>query len=146
MTLPQGAKDKDMAITLAWDPRFEIGHERVDFEHRIFLGLIRDLSAQSEAGVSRLRIEQTLREIYKYADFHFTSEENIMSDIGYPSLAAHREIHTMLLAQLSDAIHRYHNNEGAPADIVTFLFEWFALHTTRDDRRIAGFIAGSAAG
>ena len=68
--------ENEMAITLAWDNKFEVGHERIDSEHRIFLSLIRDLSVEAESKAGKPRVERTLNEIYKYADFHFTSEEN----------------------------------------------------------------------
>ena len=31
-----------MTINIEWDEKFEVGHERIDFEQRIFLGLIRE--------------------------------------------------------------------------------------------------------
>lgn len=127
-----------MAITLDWDSKFEIGHERIDFEHRIFLGLIRDLSVDAEAADGRF--DRTLREILKYAEFHFVSEENIMADVAYPALAEHRSLHAMLLAQLQDKLQRRGDRVERPDEIVDFLFQWFALHTTQEDRRIAAFI------
>lgn len=129
-----------MPITLAWDSRFEIGHERIDSEHRIFLSLVRDLSVESENGAKKERVERTLHEIYKYADFHFTSEENIMADVDYPQLAAHKQEHKMLLAQLKNFIQRYRADLQRPEDVVDFLFQWFAMHTTQEDKLIAKFI------
>ena len=133
-----------MLITLAWDNKFEIGHERIDAEHRIFLSLIRDLSIEAETGASKDRIERTLQEIYKYADFHFTSEENIMADVAYPRLAEHKHTHARLLAQCKNKVHEFCADAQKPAGIVTFLFQWFALHTTQEDKRIAEFLRSSA--
>jgi hemerythrin len=31
-------------IAVEWDKKFEVGHERIDFEHKIFLNLIRKAS------------------------------------------------------------------------------------------------------
>ena len=129
-----------MAITLPWDIKFEIGHERIDSEHRIFLSLIRDLSVYAETKVAKKRVERTLNEIYKYADFHFTSEENIMADFDYPHISEHHQTHKMLLAQLKNVIHDFHSESQSAEEIVSFLFQWFALHTTQDDKRIAEFI------
>lgn len=129
-----------MPITIAWDNKFEVGHERIDAEHRIFLSLIRDLSIEAESGAKRQRIERTLQEIFKYADFHFTSEENIMADVDYPRLTAHKHTHDRLLAQYKNKVYEFHADVQEPEKIVTFLFQWFALHTTQDDKRIADFL------
>ncbi len=133
--------ENEMAITLAWDNKFEVGHERIDSEHRIFLSLIRDLSGEAESKAGKPRVERTLNEIYKYADFHFTSEENIMADIGYPRLDEHKNTHQRLLAQFKNKRHEYQAEVLEADAIVSFLFQWFALHTTQDDRRIAEYIA-----
>lgn len=130
-----------MAISLQWDGKFEVGHERIDFEHRIFLGLIRDLSVEADKATDGARIERILGEIVRYADFHFVSEENIMTDIGYPGLEEHRCQHEMLLAQLRDRVQGFRAARELPQAIVEFLFQWFALHTSQEDRKIAQFLA-----
>ncbi|MCU7815706.1 MAG: hypothetical protein KZQ89_13855 [Candidatus Thiodiazotropha sp. (ex Lucinoma kastoroae)] len=71
-------------IQLQWNRKFEAGHERIDFEHKIFLGLIRDVSQAPQQGIQKERILRHLNEVKKYAVFHFTSEENIMFDETYP--------------------------------------------------------------
>lgn len=129
-----------MAINLAWDSRFEVGNERIDAEHRVFLSLIRDLSHQSEIGVPEAQMARTLREIYKYADFHFTSEENIMETRGYPERALHQQRHRYLLAELENKMHGLHNREHGASPIVDYLFQWFALHTTQEDKRLAAYV------
>ncbi len=129
-----------MAITIPWDGKFETGHERIDSEHRIFLGLIHELSVQSETKPGKERIGRTLREIRKYADFHFTSEENIMEDVGYPDFEEHKRLHQMLMVQLDGAIYDFHHGAQTAEEIVSFLFQWFALHTTREDKRVAEFV------
>lgn len=132
-----------MEISLAWDSKFEIGNERIDSEHRIFLGLIRQLSIEPDRTSFGSRFERTLREVLKYAEFHFVSEENIMIDAGYPQLDEHRRSHAMLLAELADKIHIFRAGRETPDAIVSFLFQWFAMHTSREDRRIAEFIRKS---
>lgn len=131
-----------MAINIQWDHKFEVGHERIDFEHRIFLGLIRDLSVEAERNPQSPRVTRMLLEIHKYAEFHFLSEENIMLDVGYPHLVEHHRVHQRILTQLGDKIHQYQHQgvHDSAEDIVTFMFEWFALHTTAEDKRIAEFI------
>lgn len=39
-------------MALMWDSRYELGHPRIDAEHRIFLGLIVDFGQLSDAGAS----------------------------------------------------------------------------------------------
>ena len=128
-------------ITVVWDKKFEVGHERIDSEHRIFLNLIREVSLMPERRVSKDRIQRHLDEFKKYARFHFTSEENIMFDVDYPDFNSHSNEHEVLLAQLDERVYHYTKGELPLDDVVSFLFEWFALHTTQIDTRLSGYIA-----
>jgi hemerythrin len=128
-------------ITVVWDKKFEVGHERIDSEHRIFLNLIREVSLMPERRVSKERIQRHLDEFKKYARFHFTSEENIMLDIAYPDYESHSKEHEVLLAQLDERVFEYEKGRLILDDVVSFLFEWFALHTTQIDTRLSGYIA-----
>ncbi|MCU7843773.1 MAG: hemerythrin domain-containing protein [Candidatus Thiodiazotropha sp. (ex Monitilora ramsayi)] len=128
-------------IRVEWDRKFEVGHERIDFEHKIFLGLIRQASLLPETDTPRERVLRHLDEVKKYALFHFTSEENIMFDVAYPDVDKHSREHAVLLALLDERTHQYKNGDILLDNIVSFLFEWFALHTTQVDTKLAKYIA-----
>jgi hemerythrin len=128
-------------IKVEWSKGFEVGHERIDFEHKIFLNLIRDASRLQLSGTTRERVLMHLNEVKQYAVFHFTSEENIMFDVDYPDIEAHKKEHHMLLALFDSRIHEYRSGSIDLDEVVAFLFEWFALHTTQVDTRLAKYIA-----
>lgn len=132
-------------MALRWDNKYEIGHPRIDAEHRIFLGLIIDLDRACHAGDSRGRLSRIIREIAAYARFHFVSEENIMIDLAYPELESHRRQHQRLLASIDDKAHQFDHGLLDGGAIVDFTFEWFALHTTQVDKKIMAFLEHSQA-
>jgi hemerythrin len=135
---------------IEWDAKFETGHQRIDFEHRIFLDLIRMFAEEADRDMSSdpRRLNRQLMEITKYAEFHFVSEENIMVDVGYPDVETHRELHSVLLAELRDMAFRLRAGRARARDLVDFLYQWFALHTSNKDKLIAEYVARklSAAG
>ncbi len=130
-------------IEVEWNRKFEVGHERIDFEHKIFLNLIRDASKLPQTGATRKRVLMHLNEVKQYAVFHFTSEENIMFDVDYPDIEAHKKEHSMLLALFDSRVYEYRAQHIELDEVVAFLFEWFALHTTQVDTRLAAYIAQS---
>ena len=133
---------------IEWDAKFETGHQRIDFEHRIFLDLIRMFSeeAERELASDARRLNRHLMEITKYAEFHFVSEENIMVDVGYPDVEAHREFHSVLLAELRDMAFRLRAGRAKARDLVDFLYQWFAQHTSTKDKLIAEYVARKVGG
>ena len=81
-----------------------------------------------------------LDEVKKYAVFHFTSEQNIMFDVDYPDIEPHIKEHEMLLALFDSRVHQFRSQEIGLEQVVEFLFEWFAIHTTQVDTRLAKYI------
>ena len=127
-------------MTLKWDPRYELGHERIDAEHRIFLGLIVEFEELTMQGGARDKLIRTLNEICKYAEFHFLSEENVMADCHYPEQMQHAGLHRKLLAEVTDELFQLTAGKVEPSHVFEFLFQWFALHTTTEDKKLVSYI------
>ena len=132
-------------IDIKWDSKFEIGHPRIDAEHRAFVDLIRAVSLEAERDCPKEKAMRLLLEVRKYAEFHFVSEENIMLDIGYPDYAEHREEHAWLLRRLEDEAHSYYTDSAPLEELAHFMFNWFALHTTTVDKKLVASIAAHEA-
>lgn len=125
---------------LKWDHKYELGHERIDSEHRIFLGLIVSFQEAATQGASKEKLVRILNEISKYAEFHFVSEENIMVDYSYPEREHHAQLHNTLLAQINDKLYLLKRDKIDSNEVFEFLFQWFALHTTIEDKKLVGHI------
>ena len=125
---------------LDWDSKFEVGHERIDFEHQIFLGLIKKLAEIEKS--SPKSFERYLVELRKYAEFHFVSEENIMIDCNYPEYENHKLLHAELIQELDEHLTRYTNNTLQEGAFIAFLYEWFIHHTMVEDLKLSEFIRG----
>jgi len=125
---------------LKWDYKYELGNERIDGEHRIFLGLIVDFHDAASQGASKDKLIRILNEISKYAEFHFVSEENIMTEYHYPEQKHHAQLHRSLLAEVQDKLYQFKLDGIGSDEVFEFLFEWFALHTTTEDKKLVGHI------
>lgn len=129
-----------MVIDILWRKHFVVGHPDVDRGHQVFLDLIRNISWSSETKEPKDWCLRLLRELRKYADFHFFSEENLMLKTGYPDYLEHQAAHTELLASLDDRIAAYAGDQINLEAVVVFLFDWFVMHTTKDDKKLGKFL------
>ncbi len=132
--------EKARMIKIKWDYKYEIGNERIDHEHRVFLGLIKKAAIASDQGADKDRVLRLLVEILKYADFHFYSEENIMLDVAYPDYDSHHQAHQQLLGALDEMYQSYRLDVIKLIDVVEFLMDWFSIHTTQVDKKIAQYL------
>lgn len=127
-------------MTIQWSTRFELGHERIDAEHRIFLRLVNEFADRVDQNLGIDMLTRSLREILKYAEFHFVSEENIMEELAYPQLEDHRALHSGLLK----ALDGWHRDLAAgtlpPQEVQQSLVDWFAAHTAQEDQKLVAHI------
>lgn len=127
-------------MTLRWDEKYNLGNEKIDAEHHIFLGLVIEFESLDAQGASQDKLARTLKEITKYAEFHFLSEENLMIDCNYPNLEQHKKLHRHLVAALEDQLFKFNNGTCSPGQVFNFLFQWFATHTSSEDKKLVSFI------
>jgi hemerythrin len=125
---------------LKWDDIYKLGNVKIDAEHRIFLELIIEFQEAVVQSRSKDKLITIVKEISKYAEFHFLSEENIMAEYNYPEQEQHTQIHKMLISEIHDKLYQLINGEINPVAIFNFLFQWFAFHTTTEDKKLVGHI------
>jgi len=128
---------------LRWDHKYNLGHTKIDAEHKIFLGLIIEFQEVSIQRVSRDKQLRLLNEVIKYAEFHFLSEENLMEDFNYPDKEHHKALHQSLLAECKNKLHEFRHETISADEVFEFLFQWFALHTSSEDKKLVGTIGNS---
>lgn len=129
-----------MHLPLQWDRGFETGIEEVDAQHRYFLHLLNRLGQELQTAGDENYRSRLVRELFKYAEFHFMSEENLMMRYGFPGLATHRDIHRQLIEDLSAQLFF-----SSLESLLKVVSDWFALHTVSEDRAFGEFVRQQAA-
>lgn len=132
-------------VNIEWKQSFELGHPRIDAEHRIFLDLIQAISRFEAEHASPERVAGTILELLKYAEFHFVSEENLMQDVGYPDIESHRQEHRILLARLADNIAEARAGHKNMEEMAGFLYDWFSHHTLHVDMQLIRYLRNRTA-
>lgn len=125
---------------LSWSRKFQIGHEKIDGSHAVFLGLIKSVVSNYENNLDREAICRSLIELRKFADYHFYGEESVMLHVGYTDYEQHKSMHSKLLGNLDKWIFGYQSNAVEALFIVGQLHRWFFLHTNNEDIKIQSFI------
>lgn len=129
-----------MENKLIWKKEYEIGDYEIDTEHQIFLKIITKINREFEDDIEIEYKLLLLRELYKYADFHFTSEENRMILYNYPDYNMHKKGHEALLTELSEQIGFFDLKYIDKNKLIDFLFNWFIHHTTSLDLKLGDYL------
>lgn len=121
---------------IIWDESYAIGVEEIDRQHMEFIKLLRRFNMGIQKGIPVAVQMRILIELVKYADYHFTSEQNIMVFTRYTELTTQQSERAKLLGSLERRVEGY---KRAPygEELSDFLYDWFATHTQIEDRKFS---------
>ena len=123
-------------MEIEWESNFETGNEIVDSQHRYFVDLINRVGLNFKETDDDAYKERLISELRKYADFHFTSEENIATASKLPGISSHHQRHAELLEEFNQHAADLKNGSQTVDDFLNFLTDWFIGHTVYEDQKL----------
>jgi len=123
-----------------FDASLRTGFDHIDEEHRLFLEILAELSAQIQSGHHRQGVLDAFQGMRLYATGHFSDEEALMASLDYPEREAHGRLHVTFQTMVKDLEGRLHEGVGLVSlETLEFLGEWFIGHIRTEDQRYAAF-------
>ena len=129
--------------------KYKTGIEMVDEEHKKLFEIIRETNDVINTefvhdkydGIMRL-----LAELKNYTEIHFSDEENLMEEIGYPGLEAQRMAHEsfvekLVTIDLEELDEIDDNQQEYLLHLIDFLLGWLVNHIIGMDKKIADYMA-----
>ncbi len=108
-------------MELEWQSDFETGNKYVDLQHRYFLDLINRIGINFRQAKDVAYKEKLIIELRKYADFHFTSEENIATSCNLPAVSSHHQRHLELLEEFNHHAEDFNKGLKTADEFLGFL-------------------------
>ncbi|WP_434311546.1 bacteriohemerythrin [Hominifimenecus sp. rT4P-3] len=126
-----------------FDESLVTGNEMIDSQHKVLIEKINDLVASCEEKKDKLNAVRLLNYLADYTEFHFTAEEKLQAEIGYPGIAEHKEKHDELRRTVED-LHQMLEDEEGPSDAFVDqlnkkVIEWLYYHIKGFDRSVAEY-------
>jgi hemerythrin len=122
-------------MNLNWSDSYNSGIPEVDVQHQRFLALVQKLHNEEDES----KQATLLKELYRYAVFHFSSEEELMRVYSYPDTEKQKERHKDLLMEFSSFVNTVTSSPNKEK-FLYFLVKWFVDHTTGEDKDMGRFI------
>ena len=119
-----------------WQSDFETGNEFVDLQHRYFLDLINRVGTNFKNTDDAAYKEKLIIELRKYADFHFTSEENIATALNLPGISSHHQRHMELMEEFNHHATVLNTGSETTDEFLEFLTDWLIGHTVYEDKNL----------
>ncbi len=127
-------------MTLEWDnERMATGQPLIDAQHKEWIQRINQFNAAILLGEGEESVKETLEFLTKYANIHFTTEEDVMARLNIPVLEENRRAHEEFRAKLSEI--RSWVNETGPSSVEVIALKmdmekWVENHICTIDIRL----------
>lgn len=126
-----------MPIETHWDESYSVGNPILDHQHKRLLRACNELAAYVEHNNpdSDAKYHEILNVLSTYAREHFTTEEAILKQLGYPDLDEHIEDHFTYIERLTDILTQASMGVLDKAGTLMFLARWWTEHILVSDMR-----------
>ena len=123
-----------------WKDEYSVGVEKIARQHRHLFEIINKLIDHSVASSDSSLVSETLTEMLNYAKEHFTTEEELMQEYGYPEIESHKEQHIYFFKTTAElSVNALNKQSMVSREIVEFLKLWLTLHILKCDMKYKEF-------
>jgi hemerythrin-like metal-binding protein len=129
---------------LEWNEEFSIGLGELDQQHEELFRLLNDIIVRSRTAEHREQILAALDSLISATTDHFSAEERMMREAGFPFMIRHAEEHNALTALVLRFRSQFADT-GVQMDdyLLTFLCHWLVDHIRIMDREYGRFMSST---
>ena len=128
---------------IAWKDQYSVGIDSIDQQHRKLVNLINQLMTAVDYSTGEEFEREALAELVDYTKTHFSYEEGLMEDNGYPDFEAHREQHRAMIAEVEKVLAEYEKDQDmAMRHACDYLKDWLVNHINGTDKQYSSFLMG----
>jgi len=131
----------------AWTDDLATGNEAIDSQHKQLFKAINDLLDACFTGAGHAKLDPTVQFLVDYTQKHFSDEEDLQRQSGYPGYPQHKKLHegfTHTVLGLAEHLKK----EGPTASLVrkvnSSVGNWLIHHIKDEDKKVAAHIRNSS--
>lgn len=123
---------------MQWDETMSVGVEKMDAQHRGLINLINEAYEVMQRHDEH-RMSELIDKMRGYANMHFSEEEALMREHGYPEFEAHKFQHAKFNNEVAEFKRKQFEKTNL-SQIFVFLSRWLTTHIMDEDRKYTPFM------
>lgn len=124
-------------LYIIWSDNNKLGVPIIDEQHRGIISTINSLYYFIRIGRGEEILKTILTTLEQYAEIHFKTEEELMTQANYPAVDEHRVLHETLIEKTKRFSVEADRDTGL---VLKFLREWWLGHINKEDRKYVPFM------
>jgi hemerythrin len=127
---------------LKWSDRYSVHIAEIDEQHKKLINLINEMFDAMQAGKGREIIDTIIDEFVNYTVYHFSTEERLLQQHGYPKYGDHKEMHDHIAKKARDLKETLDKGiKPSNIDVMLLLTNWLNAHILDEDKKYVPYIA-----
>ena len=126
---------------LAWKDEYSVGINSIDQQHKKLINLINQLQTAVKYSTGEEFEREALDELVSYTKTHFTYEEGMMEQNGYPDFESHKAQHVKMINKVEEVLAEYEkDSDTAMEHALKYLSDWLINHINGTDKEYSQFM------
>jgi len=119
---------------------YSVKVREIDEQHKKLIGMINELHEKMKEGKGKDILQKIILGLVDYTKYHFTYEEKLFVNLGYPETLLHKKNHEKLLQQVNDYFKKIESNQTiSTVEVMNFLRDWLLNHIQSMDQKYTPF-------
>ena len=123
-----------------WNDSYSVKIADIDAQHQKLFRICHDLHEAMMVGRAQATVAETVDKLVQYVQVHFTYEERLMRDAGFPNYLAHKALHQELTRQVLQFQKDLQDKKTVTVTLLPFLKKWLVEHIMTEDLKYAPFV------
>jgi hemerythrin-like metal-binding protein len=130
-----------------WNDSLSVNVSAMDDQHKRFFVLINELHQGMKQGKGTDVIGGILNELARYTEYHFSAEEALLEQNGYPELPQQQEAHRRFVDKVQEYQRRYSaGDHSVPVEAMNAVRDWLVSHIQKMDKKYGSHVNKSGSG
>jgi hemerythrin len=130
-------------ILIKWDDQLSVKNAKIDSQHQTLITMINDLHDSMMAGKGKEVMQKTIQGLVRYAKEHFSTEEQMFLQYGYPDAANHQKEHKKFIEKIDEFSNDFSAGKiGLSIEVMNFLSDWLKNHIMGCDQEYVPYLSG----
>lgn len=127
---------------ITWCKDFCVGVRVMDEHHERLVSMVNELFKAYMDGREKPLLCGIISALSAYTDYHFSAEERLMAEHGYPQSAAHKAEHREFVGKSIDFLLAYSDDkvESLTPEMLDYLEDWLLNHIRGTDAELGAYL------
>ncbi|MBD3178899.1 MAG: bacteriohemerythrin [Candidatus Latescibacteria bacterium] len=129
---------------IVWTDKLSVGDDVLDSHHREIFDILNSLYGLIQSQDATQTMDEIWQKLENYSLLHFSHEEKVMDEIGFPLIEEHRRIHQTYIREINlNRTQIYNSRQQEIEDVFHFLKTWWKNHIRKMDMKYSAYLAKS---